>query len=145
MQPNPYAQYRTNQIKTASTGELVVMLYDGAIRYLNTAIPAIEARQYDVSGFNLFQAQEVVLELYAGLDFEQGGELAQNLSRLYLYMHRTLVQANVKKDVEAIQGVIKLLSQLRDAWRTVVYGAAQTVASAAPAPQRAVLARGLAA
>ena len=123
MQPNPYSQYRTNRIKTASTGELVVMLYDGAIRYLNTAIPAMDARQYDISGHNLFQAQEVVLELYAGLDYEQGGDLAHNLSRLYRYMHQTLVQANVKKDTEAVRGVIKLLSQLRDAWRTVVYGA----------------------
>ncbi len=142
MQPNPYRQYRTNQIKTASTGELVVLLYDGALRYLNTALPAIAARQYDVSGHNLFQAQEVVLELYVGLDYEQGGELAQNLSRLYLYMHRTLVQANIKKDVEAITGVIKLLSQLRDAWRSVVHGAPGQSAAAAESP---LVAGGLAA
>jgi len=123
MQPNPYRQYQTTQISTASTGELVLLLYDGAIRCLGMAELALEERSMDAANRNLYQAQEVVLELYAGLDYQQGGELAANLARLYLYIYRTLVQANLKKDIEKVREIRGLLDQLRAAWRVAVQGA----------------------
>lgn len=126
MHQTPYAQYRREQIITASTGELVVLLYDGALRYLALAEIALNERRLDLANDNLFKAQEVVLELYAGLDFEQGGDLAANLCDLYLYAYRTLVSANLRKDVEQVRHIAKLLTQLRDSWRTVVQGGAST-------------------
>jgi flagellar protein FliS len=120
--PNPYRQYQTVAIQTASTGELVLLLYDGAIRFLAEATFAIEQRRLDAASTSLFKAQEVVLELYAGLDYEQGGDLASNLSRLYIYMYETLLKANLKKDLEQIESVGKLLHELRAVWRIAVHG-----------------------
>ncbi len=120
--PNPYQQYQTMQVQTATAGDLVVMLYDAAIRALAQADAALGERQLDVAHAKLTRAQDIVLELNNGVDTERGGELAENLRQLYLYFFRTLVQANVRKDREAVQHVLALVSQLRSAWRTVVHG-----------------------
>lgn len=127
MMPNPYRQYRTLQISTASTGDLVVLLYDGAVQTLILAEQALEARQWAEATRQLIQAQKIVLELNNGIDLERGGELAAQLRRLYLYMYRVLVQASCEKSVEQVRHVRTLLDQLRAAWRAVVKGE--------PAPQ----------
>src|SRR5205807_1325986 len=101
-------------------GDLVLLLYDGAMRYLGLAELAINERRLEAANTNLIQAQEVVLELYAGLNYELGDELARNLSRLYVYIHGELVAANMAKDVDKIRRVAALLRQLRDAWRTAL-------------------------
>ena len=131
MQRNPYQQYQTTQVKTASTGELVLLLYDAALRALTRAMQALEERNFEVAGAQLVRAQEIVMELNFGVDLEQGGELAVNLRRLYEFMYHHLLQANMKKDVEAVRHVAGLLEQLRGAWRVVVQGAP----AAAHAPQ----------
>jgi flagellar protein FliS len=122
MMPNPYQQYQATQVQTASTGELVVLLYDGAVRFLNRGRLALVERRYDIASEYLLRGQEIILELLAGLDFERGGELAGNLRDLYLFMHGTLVEANVRKDAEKVQTVIGLLDTIREAWREVVRG-----------------------
>jgi flagellar protein FliS len=122
MMPNPYQQYQTMQVQTATAGDLVVMLYDAAIRALAQADAALNERRLDVAHARLTRAQDIVLELNNGVDTERGGELAQNLRQLYLYFFRTLVQANVRKDRETVQHVLALMNQLRGAWRSVVHG-----------------------
>jgi flagellar protein FliS len=122
MMPNPYQQYQATQVQTASTGELVVLLYDGAVRFLNRARLALAERRFDSASADLVRGQEIILELLTGLDYERGGELAVNLRDLYLFMHQTLLQANIKKDIAAIETVIGLLDTIREAWRTVVRG-----------------------
>jgi len=128
MMPNPYRQYRTLQIATASTGDLVVLLYDGAVQALILAEQALEARRWAEATRHLIQAQKIVLELNNGIDLERGGDLAAKLRSLYLYMYRTLVQASCEKNIEQVRHVHGLLDQLRAAWRAVVKGE--------PAPQR---------
>lgn len=128
MAANPYQQYQTTQVKTASTGDLVLLLYDGAIRFLARAELAIGEHRLDAAGADIVRGQDIVLELMSGLEMEQGGELAANLRDLYLYMYQTLVKANLRKDVEQVRLVVRLLDRVRGAWRTVIRGEAATAA-----------------
>jgi flagellar protein FliS len=136
MMPNPYQQYQRTQVQTASTGEIVVLLYDGAIRFLTRARMGLEEGRMDGAAADLIRGQEIVLELMAGLNFDKGGTLAVHLRDLYLFMYDTLVQANVKKDSARIQTVIDLLDEVRGAWRTVVSGSTPVQPAAVPMPVR---------
>jgi flagellar protein FliS len=125
--PNPYQQYQATQIQTASTGELVLLLYDGAVRFLSRAQAALAERRLDDASEDLVRAQEIVLELVAGLDLERGGALAANLRELYLFIYKTLLEANLRKDGTAIATVLRLLEPVRSAWQAVVRGEAEAV------------------
>ncbi len=142
MMPNPYQQYQSTQIQTASTGDLILLLYDGALRFLGRAELAIDDRRLDQASTDIGKAQDVVLELLSGLDFERGGELASHLRELYLFMYNSLIEANLKKDVDKIRTVIRLLDRVREAWRSVIRGG---VAVAAGSTGVAVRAGGMAA
>lgn len=122
MLPNPYQSYQTTQVQTAGTGELILLLYDGAIRFLSRAQLAITEGRLEHAGGDMVRAQDILLELVSGLDLEQGGELAGNLRDLYLFMYQRLLEANLKKDTAEIGTVVRLLDQVRGAWRTVVRG-----------------------
>jgi flagellar secretion chaperone FliS len=137
MMPNPYQQYQRTQVQTASTGELVVLLYDGAVRFLTRAQFALGAGRMESAAADLVRAQEIVLELMTGLNFEDGGTLAVHLRDLYLFMYDTLVQANIKKDTARIQTVIDLLDEVRTAWRIVVSSPPPTQPAAMPVGGRA--------
>lgn len=141
MAVNPYQQYQNTQVQTASTGDLILLLYDGAIRFLSRAQLAIEEGRLDGASADIVRGQDIVLELMSGLSYEQGGDLAVNLRDLYLFMYNTLLKANVKKDVEQIGTVIRLLDRIRGAWRTVIRGDETVAAGQRPA----VMTRGVAA
>src|SRR5438067_11204283 len=102
---NAYQQYQRMQAQTASPGELIVMMYNGALRFLTAAKMKIEAN--DVAGANesLLRAQEIVLELMISVDVG-AGSVARNLFDLYEFMHRHLVQANCKKDPAMVGEVV---------------------------------------
>lgn len=108
--------YRKHQVETASPGQLIVMLYDAGIRNCRAAQAAIDQRDRDGAAHHLLRAQDIISELMASLNVEAGGELAVNLLRLYEYMYRRLVYANVQKDAAAAKEVENLLAGLRDAW-----------------------------
>lgn len=113
---NPYEQYKQTQITTANQGKLIVMLYDGAIKFLTIAAENMEPRSYDVANNNILKAQDIVTELMLSLNMEQGGEIAGNLFNLYAWFKKQLLEANIKKDAEMVKEVIKLLRDLRNAW-----------------------------
>lgn len=115
MTSNPYSAYQMNQIFTVPQEKLVLMLYEGALRFCRQGEIALEKRDYAQVNENLIRAQEILGELMATLNFE-AGEIAQNLYRLYEFMHWYLIQANVKKDAKIIREVIELLQDLRDTW-----------------------------
>jgi flagellar protein FliS len=131
MQANPYAQYRQTQAQTASRVQLVVMLYEGIIRFCAAAEMA--ARAGDIQGrhTNLLKAQAIVAELTGSLNHEQGGEIATNLARLYDYCYRRLVEANVRQDPTIVAEVRGLIADLLPAWRE----AARVEQAPAPASQ----------
>ncbi|MFN8558706.1 MAG: flagellar export chaperone FliS [Dehalococcoidia bacterium] len=133
MTPNPYQQYQTTQIKTASIGDLVVLLYDGAARFLAGAEYALDEGRLDAASADLVRAQNVILELIAGLDYEKGGDLATNLRELYLFVYQTLIAANLHKDIEQVRAAQRILEPLRAAWRAVVRGTNDTGQAPAPA------------
>lgn len=122
MTPNPYSQYRTTQITTASAGDLVVLLYDAAVQALMLAEDALDAHAWSESTRQLVQAQKLVMELNNGVDLNRGGDLAVKLRSLYLYMYRTLVQASIDKNASEVRRIRNLLNQLRASWRAVVKG-----------------------
>jgi len=113
--------YRQTSVKTASQGRVIVMLYDEAIRQLDTAVKLLDdnSKQLDKVNNAVLKAQDVVTELMVSLDMDQGGDIAQNLFRLYLYFNDTLRDANFKKDSEAMRKVRTLLANLRDAWKQI--------------------------
>ncbi|CUU10429.1 MAG: flagellar export chaperone FliS [Fimbriimonadales bacterium] len=119
MYTNGYDRYLETAVETASPARLIVMLYDGAIRFINNAIDAMQNRQYEQQNYYLQRAQKILAELISSLDFDKGGEIAENLFRLYTYMYNQLVEANLQDSVERAQHVVNLLSELREAWDTI--------------------------
>ena len=128
-------QYNQVQIKTANKGKLIVMLYQGAIRFMKRALILLEKKDMEGKGNALIRAQDIVLELLYSLDqglLDQGDELALNLQRLYLYSYRRLVHANVHLDTDAVDEVIKLMENLLQAWEQVVDGDSGTGQTPSP-------------
>ncbi|MBN1797803.1 MAG: flagellar export chaperone FliS [Spirochaetales bacterium] len=118
---DPVHSYRETQIKTATPGKLILMLYDGAIKYINLASENIDKKfaAYDKVSSHIIRTQDIVTELMVSLDFEKGGEIARSLFSLYMYMNRKLLEANIKKDTKLLGEVKKLLMELRSAWAEV--------------------------
>lgn len=118
---NPWQSYRKVATQTASPGQLVLMLYEGAIRFSEQALAGFEHKA-DPLAFNqtihnnIQRAQAIVMELNAVLNLPRGGEVAANLRRLYLYLNRRLREANMRKQREPIEEVIVRLRVLRDSW-----------------------------
>ena len=117
-----HRQYNEVQIKTANKGQLIVLLYQGALRNMRKALLQLEEKDMEGKGNSLIKAQDIILELMCALDqsmLEEGNELAANLQRLYLYCYRQLVQANLKMAPKPIEEVIELLANLLEAWEQV--------------------------
>jgi flagellar secretion chaperone FliS len=113
--------YRANAVLTASPGQLVLMLYDGALKAIALAreafeTPADDPRRIEIINKQLLKAQDIVHELQNGLNLEVGGEFARTLHRLYDYHNRRLLEANLRKEVAPLIEVERLLRELRDAW-----------------------------
>jgi len=108
--------YQSMQILSAKPEKLILMLYDGAIRFIQQGIKAMEENKIELAHNNLLRSQNIMVELMASLNFEKGGELAVNLFRIYEFMHYTLVQANVKKEAEQLTRVAEQLKMLRESW-----------------------------
>jgi len=116
---NGLEAYQTNAVATQSKGRLVVMLYDGAIKFLKLAIKEMEAKNYEAKGKYLNKAQDIIWELSSVLNVEEGGDIAKNLRSLYLYMNRRLNEANIKIDPEIVKEVISLLETLKKSWKAI--------------------------
>lgn len=125
MNANPLAAYRETRVKTASPGQLVVMLYDEALKQCDIAIElsgdSEKPRPNNIERINaaLGKAQDIVTELMASLDFDAGGEIAQNLFSLYVWFGRELLEANITKDTVRVKSVRSMLAELRVAWAEV--------------------------
>ncbi|MFA6132713.1 MAG: flagellar export chaperone FliS [Phycisphaerae bacterium] len=111
--------YQENQVLSQSPGRLVVMLYDGAIKFLNQAIDALDRQDFAEKGRLINKALDIIEELVATLNMEEGGEIAQNLRSLYLFMSEQLLSANFHKDPNRIREVTALLADLNGAWKSI--------------------------
>jgi flagellar protein FliS len=111
--------YTDNQVTTQNKGRLIVMLYEGAIKFLKLAIIEMESGNYQAKGHYINKARDIINELNAVLDMQVGGEIATNLRKLYLFMNNHLSQANIKKDPEMIRHVIRLLEELKESFKAI--------------------------
>ena len=123
---NPWQSYRQVATKTATPGQLVLMLFDGALRFLDKALIGFDLDDPLDSNLainnNILKAQEIIRELNMSLNLEQGGEFATTMRRLYNYYDLQLSQSNLQKDPAGIQLVIRLLSVIRGAWAEMLSG-----------------------
>jgi flagellar protein FliS len=123
---NPWKSYQQVATQTAPPGQLVLMLYEGSARFLERAIAGFDiddpAECNQAISNNIIRAQNIVFELNVTLNLERGGELAQTLRRLYDYMDRRLMEANLKKDKAALVEILGRIAVLRDAWSQMLSG-----------------------
>ena len=131
---NPWNSYRQVATQTASPGQLVIMLYDGAIRFLERALTGFgkedPAELNQMVNNNIIRAQQIINELNSSLNMDQGGEVSTNLRDLYVYFDRRLMESNMRKEEAGIHEVIARLTVLREAWATIVTGQAAASSSA---------------
>lgn len=120
-------EYRKGAVNGASPLKLVIMLYDGALRYMETGKHAMRNGDLQKQNGELQKAQRVVTELMSCLDMDQGGEVAQNLLALYSYILNCLVQANIEDKPDLIDQSISILSELRESWTALEASLAQPV------------------
>jgi flagellar protein FliS len=123
---NPWLSYRQVATKTATPGQLVLMLFDGALRFLDKALVGFDLDDPLDSNLainnNILKAQEILRELNMSLNMEKGGELANTMRRLYNYYDLQLSQSNLQKDPSGVELVIRLLSVIRGAWAEMLTG-----------------------
>jgi flagellar protein FliS len=108
--------YHQTQVQTQSPVELVVLLYDGVIRFLDVASDGTKRKDWRAKREGMRRAMAMLAELQNTLNLNDGGEVAQSLDRLYTYINSRLLEANVKKDAGPIDEAIRLLKPVRDAW-----------------------------
>jgi flagellar protein FliS len=111
--------YQENTITTQSQGRVIVMLYDGAIKFLKQAIPEMQAGNHEAKSKYLNKAEDIINELSTVLDMEAGGQIATNLRALYTFMIRQLHEANLKNEPAKLEEVIKLLEELNQSWKAI--------------------------
>ena len=113
--------YEETNVTTQDRGRIIVMLYDGAVKFLNQAVNALQNHDYESKGKYIVRAQDIIMELNSVLDMDAGGEVTQNLRQLYLFMWKHLNQANIKRDAAMINKVIELLNELNQGWRAIAF------------------------
>ena len=113
------AAYRQQSILTATPGQLVVMRYDGCLRFLHQAAHAMRGGDVAESNARLIRAEAIIDELHATLDLEQGGVVASRLQGIYVFCNRHLLEARSTQEPEMIEKGSELLAELRDAWAQV--------------------------
>ncbi|MCL2834142.1 MAG: flagellar export chaperone FliS [Treponema sp.] len=125
---NAISAYRETRIKTASQGQLIIMLYDEAVKCLDRALDLLEKNtngrkdpgRIEHINKSILKTQEIITELSVSLDFEQGGEIAQNLFSLYSWFNQELLEGNIKQDAGRIRPVREMINDLREAWHEIV-------------------------
>ncbi len=116
--PNAYAQYNNSKILTASPAELTLMLYEGAIKFCNIAITAVEQKDIQKAHTNIVKTQKIIQHFRVTLDMKY--PVAQDFDRVYVYLEQKLVEANIKKDAEILKEVLGHLRSMRDTWKEVM-------------------------
>ena len=109
-------EYRHNEIATSSQGKLIVMMYEGAVKFVNLAIEGVDNKDLSKKGIYINKAHDIVNELSLALDLKKGGEVAQKLESLYQFILHQLTLANIKSDRKALESILNVLTPLLQAW-----------------------------
>ncbi len=116
--PDAYSQYNNSKILTASPAELTLMLYEGAIKFCNIAIVAVEQKDVPKAHTNIVKTQRIIDYLRQTLDMKY--QVAQDFENIYVYLSQRLVEANIKKDKNILEEVNGHLRSVRDTWKEVM-------------------------
>lgn len=115
---NPYAAYNTNRILTATPAELTLMLYEGAIKFCNIAIKAIEQKDIEKAHNNITRVEDIIIEFQCTLNHDY--KVAEDFENVYRYLKQRLIEANIHKDKEILEEVLGHLRTMRDTWKEVM-------------------------
>ena len=115
---NAYAQYNNNKVLTATPAELTLMLYDGAIKFCNIAIMAIEQKDVEKAYVNIMKTKNIITEFIITLDHKY--PVAKDFENVYTYLKQRLHEANMTKDKEILEEVLGHLRTMRDTWKQVM-------------------------
>ena len=115
---NPYAKYNDSRVLTATPAELTLMLYEGAIKFCNIAIMGIEQGDVQKAHTNIVKVQKIVDEFRATLDMKY--PVAKDFDRVYVYLQRRLIDANMTKEKEIVEEIATHLRSMRDTWKEVM-------------------------
>ena len=118
MAMNAAKVYQGNRVNTASPAELTLMLYEGAIKFCNIAIDALQKNDKQKANTNLIKAQKIIVEFRSTLDFKY--PIAQQFDIVYDYIYRRLVEANINKDKDLAEEALKYIREMRDTWKEVM-------------------------
>lgn len=115
---NAAKAYGNNKVNTASQAELTLMLYEGAVKFCNKAIVALEKRDYETTNINIQKCRNIIVELTSTLNHKY--PVADDFKQLYDYIFALLVEANVKKDIELLNRALEELRSIRDIWKQIM-------------------------
>jgi flagellar protein FliS len=115
---NPYQSYQQNSVNTASPGELTLMLYNGCLKFITLAKKAIRDNNVEAKNTNLIKAQNIIHEFMVTLNMDV--KVSSELMTMYDYLHRRLIEANVKSDLAILEEVEGFVTELRDTWKQVI-------------------------
>ena len=113
-------EYRHNEVATSSQGKLIVMMYEGALKFVCLAIEGIDNKDLSKKGKYINKTHDIIDELSCALDMKKGGEVAQKLESLYQFILHQLTRANIKSDRKALESIINVLKPLMEAWEELL-------------------------
>jgi flagellar protein FliS len=113
---NAYQKYKTTAVTSASREKILLMLYEGAIKFVKRAVKACEEKNIAERGLNIGRACDIIMELNNTLDHKVGGEISKNLEQLYTYMTDQLTSANITGDPQHLNNALKILETLNEGW-----------------------------
>lgn len=116
MNKNAYQKYKTTSVQSASKEKILLMLYEGAIKFTKLAIKAIDEKKIADRGVNIGRAFDIIMELNNTLDHKVGGDVAVQLEQLYMFMMEQYTKSNISGDPEPLKSNLKLLETLYDGW-----------------------------
>ncbi|MBC7741086.1 MAG: flagellar export chaperone FliS [Bdellovibrionaceae bacterium] len=117
---NPYQKYKQTAVMSASREQILLMLYEGAIKFTKLAIQAAEQKKVADRGHNIIRAFDIIMELNATLDHKVGGDISKQLEQLYMFMMDQYTKANISGDPAPLQANIKILNNLYDGWKQAI-------------------------
>jgi flagellar protein FliS len=117
---NAYQKYKTTSIQSAGREKLLLMMYEGAIKFTKLGIQAAEEKRIADRGMNIGRAYDIVMELNNTLDHSVGGDISKNLEQLYMYITELYTKGNLSGSPEPLREALKLLETLYDGWQRAV-------------------------
>ena len=134
-------EYRKNEISTSSQGKLIIMMYEGAVKFVKMAMEGLDNNDLSKKGIYINKTHDIINELSFALDMKKGGDVAIRLETLYQFILHQLTLANIKSDRKALESIINVLVPLHEAW-TELFAKNRNVDSPDTPPAKSIAVQG---